>query len=323
MPISKIKIIVLLSFVIASECFGADLYFRGSAFSEYQSLHTKTFQKLEITDTLGGYPLLPIGGELFQIYTKLTYATGGPRLQMGRLTVLALVDKKYIAAVDMRANLEESSYSDWIDEPCKRDNYIWKRSTGGPFKNINCVSINHVVNYMVNPKGDFQQLKVILHEAGIDSTPTIIRVAFTRYSSNGRRLVYTVDINPENFGIERDATIPWGSNSWHKNFINSDHKKIEFVDKLKKWAIDVQDKMDNAFEKDKRAFSELKPLKAYLIDGYKPEILTQKVIKQDVSNIEDKPTPESRLNLLKKAYENGLLTDEEYKKKREDIISKM
>jgi len=165
---------------------------------------------------------------------------------------------------DVTANLGQAQMSDWIDNPCKRDDILWKRSLGGQISNLNCVTINHLINYFVNPSGEFQQVAVWAKDEGISFPPTAIRVTFTRYSSGGKRLVYAVDINPEQYGVDRDATTPWGSNGWYKDFITRDQKKVEFMERLKKWASDVQDRMDIAYGKDPKAFSDMQSIDIYL-----------------------------------------------------------
>ncbi len=190
---------------------------------------------------------------------------------------------------------------------------MWKRSVGKAFTSVNCVSINHIVNYFVRPTGEFQQMLVWFNDQGIDVPPTIVRVEFTRYAPNTRRLVYRVDINPEHYGIARDATGVWGANGWHKNFISRDQKKVDFIENLKKWAIDVQDRMDNAFDKDARAFSNLKTLTAYLQPS------SDQPKNKDGINVS---TTEDQLAKVKSLFEKGLITEIQYNEQVKDILNK-
>jgi hypothetical protein len=212
----------------------------------------------------------------------------------------------------MQANLQESNSPDWVDEPCKREDFLWKRSIGGPIRNINCASISHLVNFFVTPTGEFQQLATQFRDEGIELPPTTVRVTFTRYASASRRLVYVIDINPEHFGIARDATVPWGSNSWHKSFVQRDPKKIEFLEKLSRWVNDVQDRMDSAFKKDLNAFAGLRPLDEYLA-GHRA---AAPVGEPKAQSIED------ALRSVKALFEKGLLTEAQYNAQVRAILEK-
>ena len=99
--------------------------------------------------------------------------------------------------------------------------------------------------------------------------------------------------------MPRDATFPWGRNGWHKNFIR-DERRVEFIENVKKWAVDVQERMDAAFKKDPKAFIDLRGLNSYLAQSVKAKEI--KVI-VEVDKVEDK------LLRVKNLYEKGLLTE--------------
>lgn len=166
----------------------------------------------------------------------------------------------------MIANISYGGNSNdwWSEEPCKRDNFLWKNATDKSFHDVNCVSINHTVGYMVNPGGEFDELLAQMKAQDIQFAPTVLRATFTRYTRGGRYLSYVVDLNPEHFGVERDDTVPWAANSWHKDRIHSDPKKVAVLDGIKRWATDVQKRMDAAFNKEADAFKNLKSIRAYL-----------------------------------------------------------
>ena len=153
---------------------------------------------------------------------------------------------------------------DWTDEPCKRSNFLWKRSIGGDFKNVNCASINHITNFWVSPTGEFQQLWVQLKQKNLQIPTTVIQIVFTRYSDHSRRIVYKVNLNPEIFGFEPDPEPKWGANSWYKDYSSKDPKKAEFITHLSKWVTMVQERMESAFSKEKDSFNGVPPLEAFL-----------------------------------------------------------
>ena len=221
-------------------------------------------QKVQSSQSIGGYPIPKVGGDWGLVHLKTSYSTGmASGLPLGNSYMVDIRDNKFIASLEMQGNLEYMNMSDWVDEPCKRDNLIWKRSTGGQFKDINCASINHYTKYFSSPTGDFQQYLAKFRQMGLEFPPTIIRIEFTRYANNGRRLVYKFSINPEMFGFERDAEPLWGTNSWYKDFSLKDPKKSEFIAALARWAEDVQNKMDVAFDKKLDAFSGITSFPGY------------------------------------------------------------
>ncbi len=307
----KALLLAGLSSLIIYDASAQDLFARKSAFSQWESVVEKS-QVVTERNSVGGYPVLKVDEEMRALFSKLNYSTG-VTVPLGRVYLASQKEKKFAVAIDITGNLSQASSSDWKDEPCKREDFLWKRSLGKDFRSVNCVSIKHVVNYFVKPTGEFQQMLVWFNDQGIDVPPTIVRVEFTRYAPNTRRLVYRVDINPEHYGIARDATGVWGANGWHKNFISRDQKKVDFIENLKKWAIDVQDRMDNAFDKDARAFSNLKTLTAYLQPS------SDQPKNKDGINVS---TTEDQLAKVKSLFEKGLITEIQYNEQVKDILNK-
>jgi hypothetical protein len=247
---------------------------------------------------------------------KTSYSTGSDsRLPLGRLNAVDIRDNKFFAAIDMQVNLEQSgSIGDWTGEPCKREDYLWKKSIGGKFKNINCATINHIVTYFTTPTGEFQQLLVKFRELSVDTPPpTIVRVVFTRYGSGGRMLTYSVDINPETFGIDRDIERLWGANSWHKSFVQKDPKKVQFVANLSKWAEEVQNRMDTAFDKKSDAFVGMPEFSSY----FKPTQVPQSTEAVSISST----SIEEKLRATKDLFEKKLINEQQYNEQVKIILN--
>lgn len=295
--------------VAAPFAMAQDLFAKKSMFSQFEPVAEK-FQKLDKKNTIGEYPTLQPADGMQVVFSKVHFSTGAV-VPLGRVVTFGSKGNKLHVAVDTTANLNQTASSDWTDTPCKREDFLWKRSIGGKFKDANCASINHIVNYFVTTTGEFQQIAVYAKDQGIEIPPTIIRVSFTRYGSDGRRLVYLVDVNPELYGIERDATTPWGSNGWYKDFVKRDAKKVEFLERLKKWATDVQDRMDDAFAKSPRAFAGLNSLDEYLSPSSKTE----------PTKTDPDSQTEGKLVKLKALYEKGLLTEAQYNEQVKAVLN--
>ena len=247
-------IFLLFCSVVSSAGFAQDL------FDKNEPVAFTFLQKIQPGQSVGGYPILNFGNEWSLFHAKTGKPTNSPYL--GNVSAADIRDGKLYAMLDMVGNLEVNNAGDWTDEPCKRNDYLWKKGEG--FRNINCVTINHHTKFFTAPTGEFQQYLVKFREMKLDIPPTVLRVEFTRYSNSGRRLVYKVTINPEMFGFERDNEPIWGANSWHKSFVEKDPKKVAFIAALSKWAESVRDKMDNGFDKKMDAFSSVPPLSSFL-----------------------------------------------------------
>jgi hypothetical protein len=286
--------------------------FAQDLFVHNQPLQMERMQKLLPSQHLRDYPILPLGGDwLYQMSKSYDSQKGG--VTFGRLAAIDIRDKKMFAGLDMKGNLNNPRLSDWIDEPCKREDFLWKRNTGGKFKNVNCASINHWVDFTKNVTGDFQQLLVYQKDIGTDIPPTVLMVTFTRYGENGSWLSYEVAINPEYFGVARDATSPWGTNSWHKSFIERDAQKVQFLANLIKWTEAVQDRMENAYAKKLDAFVGLKPLESYF--GVENTMPVKPSAPTSTSSVEE------RVKKLKSLLDKGLITETQFNEQLKDILN--
>lgn len=270
-----------------STAFAQELFNKDGFFSSPQPVKFEIFQRTEPTQTIGGYPLIPLGNDLSLVRLKVTSSSLGTPL--GHAYFFDIRNDKFFASVDVEANLESGRGGDWTDEPCKRTNFLWKRSTGGAFKNINCASINHSIKFWVNPTGEFQQLLVNVREKGLEIAPTVIQIIFTTYADQSRRVIYKISLNPEIFGFERDTEPVWGANSWYKDFSSKDPKKSEFISKLSEWATLVQDRMPLVLVKEKNAFSGIPALEEF-IKGAKTNITSES------SSVRTAPNPVVRLS---------------------------
>ena len=251
-------------FLIAAVFIGQDSL-AYDLFNQNEPASYTSFQRLPPTSNLRGYPIPGFGNEQTLLFLWVAYSTGlGSGIPLGSVHAADIRGKKYFAGIQMTGNLSESTFiGDWTDEPCKREGFLWKRSIGGKFQNINCATITHTVRYYETPTSEYQRVLVHFREQGIELPPTIVRVEFTRSHDRGRRLVYRFDFNPELFGIERDAERLWGSSGWHKAFIEKDPKRVEFLASLTRWAEDMQDRMDRAFNKEVDAFAGMRSFQSY------------------------------------------------------------
>lgn len=234
-------------------------------FDSDNSAELVPFKPIPADASLGGYPLLPVGDTQLLGLFKGSWGSSPNFIPSGRAYLIVVANHTLVATVDMSANLgTNSSYDNWTDEPCKRNDYLWKQSLGGDFSNVNCATINHNVRFFSSPTGQFQQYLVWLRAKHIQLPPTVLKAEFTRYASKGRRLSYKIEVNPEYFGLPRDAEPIWGASGWYKDFIGQDPRRVAFVARLSEWAQNVQVHMNAAFGRHEDAFSDVPPLLQFL-----------------------------------------------------------
>lgn len=212
--------------------------------------------RIEPGSTIGGYPIWN-GENKWRYFESAKLDTTGVVVGFGRATVFQTENNQFVATMVVSGNLAQALSNDWTDEPCKRDDFLFKASLGGQFSNINCVSINHIVGYPGDVKGKDAEAFAFFKEQGIDVPPSIVRVTFTRYSNNMRRYQVTLNINPEIVGFQRDTGNVWGQSTWHKSQAMNNPEKKKFINDLSVWATSFAKQMDAAFSKEPNAFSSI------------------------------------------------------------------
>ncbi len=179
------KSLILICAVLASQAAVAADVFNGS-----QPRAFNLADKLEPDANIGGYPIWQ--GEkkwrLFDIIRRESTG-GGDIVPLGDVRLFQTEGKVFIAVMTVSANLATGRASDWTDEPCKRDDLLFKASLGGKISNVNCVTINHITGYPGNPGGRGAELFSLMKEQGVETPPTVLQFTFTRYSSNLRSVV--------------------------------------------------------------------------------------------------------------------------------------
>lgn len=209
-------------------------------------------QPINVADTIGGYPIWQNDGRWRLFHLVLQSSTLGNPL--GRASWIQTEEGRFVAGMEVKANLRGSPAPDWTDEPCKRVDFLYKKNLKGLYTNVNCVSINHRVNYFVTPTGMYQEYLAKFREHKIEFPPTVIVITVTRYSNNGRRYVVELVINPELEGFQRASESLWAVNPWHKSQAFRDPRKKAYIESLSRWADQFAEHIDAAFEMKLDAF---------------------------------------------------------------------
>jgi len=199
-------------------CLGLLTYSLARAQELFPNLEPRAFefgQPINKSDTIGGYQIWQNDGKWRLFHLDLSHSTGVAfGIPLGTASWIQTDQGRFVAGMEVRANLREAQAGDWTDEPCKRNDLLYKKNLKGLYTNVNCVSINHLVNYFANPSGRYQEYLVKFREHKIEFPPTVLLITVTRYSNNGRRYVVNMALNPEIDGFERTAEPLWAANPW-------------------------------------------------------------------------------------------------------------
>jgi len=263
----------LIAFTVLSI---SQLAFSGEMFPDGKPLTMAIGDRIEAGSTIAGYPIWN-GENKWRYMESARWDSTGVVVGLGRVTAFQTENKQFVHVISVAGNLASATARDWTDEPCKRDDYLFKASLGGPFSNVNCVSINHLTGYPGNVTGKDAEAFAFFKGQGIDIPPTVIRVTFTRYKDNMRRYEVRLTINPEIVGFKRETETVWGQNPWHKTqaFNNPDKKK--FIEELSAWSTAFAKQMDSAFDKDPNAFNSIQSWRKGIDASSKMDVSKSKV----------------------------------------------
>lgn len=261
-------------------------------------------------NTIAGYPILIPDDQWKFMFSMITYSAGtGSGLPLGNVYGAKISDDNILQyAIDMQANLaQRGDIGDWTDEPCKGNDHLWMKSIGGKFNNINCATINVNPSFQKHAASTYLQVYGKSRSINYSIPSTTIEVAFTRYSSSGRRLQYKVNINPAYHGFAPEVEENKYINSWNKTFYLKDEKKKQFIESISRWAGAVQDNMDKAFSGDKLAF--------LAVTNY------ISLNKNENSPKETAPAITEKLKSTKKLFDEKLITEFQYNEQVKMILS--
>lgn len=194
---------------------------------------------------------------------------------------------------------------------CDRTNVLFTKDLSRSPHDHFCNVVNHHAN-MLRVGGTtvlVRQAFSWFELSEIRLPSTMIAVEYYRSAidpGNNLRVFYY--FNPEFDGFSPSANSSWSQNDWHKSVIDRDAKKVAYIDALKSWATAMAPAVDAGFKGnivEARDYSGW-PFKTA---GKQPN--------------EDQRSSEDRLRALKNAYDQGLITNDEYQSRRKAIIDSL
>jgi hypothetical protein len=239
-------------------------------------------------DTIGGYPIFAADGDWKLYFTFLGEATSRndsaqqPIIYMGRSE-----QGKWAMEQVLTVTTSNPGGNGWSGSPCSGDFLIKIYVNRGKYDRCATTKI-------VDKK-----LSGVSTEA--------LEIKFTETNSSGRLYISTFNIYYDAIGLARSEI----------NDKNSDLNK-----KIKDWMNTFLEGVIKAssFEKPADAFNNVPTFSSAILNGSKnPKIIPAQKI-ENVSNNGNK-TVQDRLSQLKSLFDSNLITEEDYNKKRSEILS--
>lgn len=230
----------------------------------------------------------------------LRSSTGSTRAAIKDVRLIRVQEGVLQEAMEITAKVDSSSLN-WLDEPCKVEPVLYKNDYGTRLWKQKCLTITPITFLQSNNDATRLLLKE-LADRSIRHDFNSIRVTYTRLGDFSKFLIIAHHIFPSNYGLENPVIGIINTSPYHPSLIGSGNERRKFIDALAKYFEDVVIAYDAAYEgkEGKKRVLFKWPDSSSLPSG-------------DLSQ---------KLELLEKSFSAGLLTNEEYQKKRSELISK-
>ena len=184
------------------------------------------------------------------------FGSGDFARQEHRLVDVALgqmVDRRLRAGVVGTALLaERAGRFEWRDEPCKRDDTLFKLNSVPFMKrnySQNCLLVNHSINSLSqSASGVYEKTAAwIKDQGGTTPIPTMLQASITRIELADFLQVH-YGFNPDAYGCGGTTSSSWVTSAWHKSRIGKDAEKARFVEGIIEFGKAMQVRVNEAFE---------------------------------------------------------------------------
>ena len=247
--------------------------------------------KVQSNDTFGGYSIFAPDGDWEMISTSMNQTTGGSGpLKQPWVSMARYKDGKVLMLQFITLTIQQGFSSGWSGDPCGGEKIV----------KINVVraSLDRCAVAVIKP----------IRIAGVQTD--ILEILFIENNTGGRLYQSTFNIYFENLG--------------HTHSTVTD-KSGEFNRRLKEWMSKFLDATIKAagYDKPADAFKDV-PTFTDAINNIKttPAAVLATPLRQDITNAPSKNI-QDRLQNLKDLYDKKLITEDDYDKKRKDILNSL
>lgn len=269
------------------------------------------------------YATLPLPeGEWIVGFTKATASSNGKNLF--RSIALYQTDEGRVKQ-GVYANVKvQGPGTQWIDEPCKDASVLFKNDYGTRLWKQKCLVIRTSA-FLQSSNETSRTSLATLSAKDIKTDFNSLTVRYTRYGDGDKFYIFEIHVFPSTYGLENPVISVLSASPWAAHNYVNDPEKVRFIDALKAYAETVVIDLDRAYDTGHGGG----PIKAF---AYNRTDQASKLVATDPGSTISSERPagndasssiEKRLSGLKKIYEQGLLSKEEYDEKRKSILNSL
>jgi len=195
----------------------------------------------------------------------------------------------------------------WLDEPCKGEDFIYSNKYNSGIWDQRCLTIRQD-GYLSRSDNKVQQItRNYLDKNNISYTTSTIRVRYVMYNRAGKFLELAIAVFPTDYGFEKPTE---GVDSpWHLSSYRKDPEKIKFIEGLRIWAEKYSDAIYSNFMSDKLATISVPKF------NYPADVIPAETAAPETAGLKEK------LGKLKELFDAKLITEQDYDKKRKEILN--
>jgi hypothetical protein len=201
----------------------------------------------------------------------------------------------------------DSTSTRWLDEPCKGEDFIYSNKYNSGMWDQRCLTIRQE-GYLARSDNKVQQIaRNYLDKNNISYVTSRIQVKYMMYNRAGKFIELTISVFPTDSGFEKPNE---GVDSpWHLSSYRKDPEKIKFIESLRIWAEKYSDAIYSNFMSDK-------PLEISVPKfNYPSDVISVETAPSETASVKEK------LGKLKELFDAKLITEQDYDKKRKEILS--
>lgn len=242
-------------------------------------------------------PLSPGKWSVENVLTRSSTGTASAALKDVRL--FRVRDGVLQEAIEITAKIDNININ-WTDEPCKIEPVLYKNDYGTKLWRQKCLTIRPVTFLQNNNEPTRIALKD-LADRGIKHDYNSIGVSYTRYGDYSKFLIVRHHVFPSVHGLDNPVVGIINTSPYHPSLIGSTPDKRRYVDAMAKYFEGVVLAYDAAYEG-----TSVQKIPAF--------------VWQDRNGVSVDQF--QKIELIEKSYSAGLLTKEEYEKKKSEILIK-
>jgi hypothetical protein len=143
---------------------------------------------------------------------------------------------QFRAGIQIAATEVSTSTRGWEQEPCKRDDVVFKDSFDSGYNFPECLIVNHYLRHLSPTKGWMNDAVQWVETNRIAMPVTTLAALYDKYQ-NGDFVRVHVWVNPELAGQKPSKnTTSWRRSDWHKDRVNRDPERSAYLEKFIAWA---------------------------------------------------------------------------------------